>query len=182
MRNLMNKGSISAILAVAAVLLLIFSINSAMNAREYQQTFTKDVAYRQVALKTEQAMDIVDKKLSMLIHEKAVLTFACPPGDLPTTIAPSFDANLATMYKDVNAVNCRIKEAAWMNNNSPIAGEYKISGKIICFSQVLDSNIVVIRNFIVDKLATPSGGSCDVNDFISHCREQPISGFECKAP
>ena len=174
MRTTGIKGTISALIAAAAIMLAVFSINSALNIQDYNETTTKMLAAHETSLRAENAMQILDKAASKTIYGN-LESSTCAPDTAALTSAAvksEFDETL-TEYNTGNTITC--VTAAAHPTVTQTGNIVSIEGTFTCTTTLNGLVFSDTRNYSFLKesisVTTPTGPSCKVKDSISLCTE-----------
>jgi len=155
------KGSIAVIVAAAAMLLVIFSINSAIMSENNTETFTKMQGYRSVAEHTEEIVRILDNATADATYNNCQSGSSI--GDILADTLESYN------LKAAGSVNCAFTQGP------DISGSVDVSGKIKCISKIGATNASAEREFEFGK-SVNDFPDCTVTDAISGCTEKPAFG------
>ncbi len=185
MRRAQMKGTISAIVALAASVILLFAASSSLSVQENNETMTKMIGARETALKTENAIRLLDKATADHLFDNLDNQVSCK-STLVTeaTVKASFDNVLGQFSKQGKAsIRCAILDNAAPDFTVSLqAGKTLIvTGRLDCNTGISDWNAMDSRWFTFTKDADKNNSApvpyCYVKDNVSGCNEQPI--FSC---
>src|SRR3989344_730018 len=177
MHKIGMNGTISAIIAVAAMLLLVFSINSSVMAENNDSTFAKMQAYKETALKTEQAVRILDNAAAKLMSEKTGSIPLCAQSSAWSSV--EIEARLESVAdqfeQSSGGISCSITPTLFFHAGNTITA----IGTLDCTSNIGSASATDSRVFSFVKIYGPNTAAtqCIVKDSISGCQEQP--SFSC---
>ncbi|VVC00838.1 Uncharacterised protein [uncultured archaeon] len=166
------KGIFSPIVLAIGLAALIFIANSAVWAEQADRTLMKIEAAREISMKTENAMRIVDKSISDAIYDNRDDT-SCKYLGNATQINTAINGALASL-NGFGQVQCSI---AGTNTITIQSNDHvNVAGTISCAMPIGGTEIKETRGFMFSK-EIYKAGTCFVKDRISGCIEQP--GFSC---
>lgn len=166
------KGSIGVIIGSIAIILILFSINTANNISEQNQTLINLQVAKETALETENLIRMLDKATAKVIYDIVALDPACVyngTGDFQSeyenVIADFIDATSSPLECIVTA-------------SQSGSGSIIVSGTLDCSIELGDFRATDIRSFRFEKeIISIAASICSVEDTASGCQEQP--SFSC---
>ncbi len=157
------RGSIAAITAVAAIILLVFTINSSIMEQNNNSTFAKMQVGRESAIKAEQAIRILDKATTKVLNATRV---GCLNGLNSINVKAEFDSALNDFNK-LSPAQCSFM-LSQVGNGNPAT----VAGTLTCFTKINGANSTATKTFGYSKLLwVDFGANCDINDSVSNCME-----------
>ncbi len=169
MRIIGSKGVASIILASAAIVLLAFAMNSATQAQDSSGTLLKMQLARETALKTENAVRVLDKTTSDGFLETAQLPNCNSNGAGNVSV---YINDVITKMNNLSGVKCAVSNLIINPGNAQ-----KVNGTIKCGIGVNGFNITDSQNISFDKKGDSTTGVCTIKDEISTCQEE--LSFNC---
>ena len=152
MRTIGKRGLFSVFMAVTAITLILFAINTSIAVPHNTNPFLKLEAGRSTEIKAENFVRIADDKIGDLFEENLNVNPATPCNANQITL----DAD--QIEEGINALgfpDCQI------TGTNRTAGT--ITGTITCTAQIKNFDVVETRNFSTTKIIDGDPGACTAN-------------------
>ncbi|HLC79968.1 MAG TPA: hypothetical protein VJG83_06140 [archaeon] len=166
------KGTIAAVVAAGAMILIIFTFNISLSGENNNETFTKIQLARDNSLKTENIIRLLDKATADGYYDR--LDISCNSSD--SSLVNSYFTQVISNTTQ-GSVGKETFKCTFTSGPSFNAPNLTASGTLECTSKIGDFTTKHRRFFSFDKTAVSSGGACTIIDAISGCMEQPT--FSC---
>ena len=172
-----NKGTISGFVGIAAIALLLFMASSSVSLQETNSTMLKAQGARELAIKTENVIRLLDKATSHGIYAQLSPPICNSDSTKGSTIIDNYYNPTLAELKNQTGIECVFVGADGSSRDPtfiPVLAE--MGGFIECSLTIKNEKISKRQEFQFDKSASSDGAvppTCIVIDDVSGLTEQP---------